>query len=422
MSEILQVIGNNDFLYNVFCGFTHLTWQSVVMIIIGAILIYLGVAKDYEPLLLVPIGFGCILANLPLTELIHVPREGFVFRDDVRDILNNFGLLPMGDDSKLVDQGILDVLYNAGIGNELFPCLLFIGIGAMTDFGPLLQNPRIMILGGAGQFGIFLTLLLALVIGYTKLEAICIAIIGACDGPTSIYITSKFNPALLGPISVAAYSYMSLVPIIQPPVMKMVTTSKERKMIMSYEMLKPVSQRTKILFPIVVTIITLLIAPSGAPLMGTLMLGNFLRECGVVGRLVKSAENEIANVTTLFLGLIVGATMNGDVFLTAKTLGIFALGFIAICGDTAFGVIGAKIMNIFSRVKVNPLIGAAGISAFPMAARVVHKIGTEANPQSYLLMHAMGVNTSGQIGSVLAASIMIAVISALQSMGVNLAI
>ncbi len=422
MSEILQVIGSYDFLHNVFCGFTHLTWQAAVMIAIGAILIYLGVAKDYEPLLLVPIGFGCILANLPLTELIHVPREGFVFRDDIHDILNNVGLLPMSEGSKLVDQGILDVLYNAGIGNELFPCLLFIGIGAMTDFGPLLQNPRIMILGGAGQFGIFLTLLLALAIGYTKLEAICIAIIGACDGPTSIYITTKFNPTLLGPISVAAYSYMSLVPIIQPPVMKMVTTWKERKMTMSYQKLKPVSQRTKVLFPIVVTIVTLLIAPSGAPLMGTLMLGNFLRECGVVGRLVKSAENEIASVTTLFLGLTVGATMNGDVFLTAKTLGIFALGFIAICSDTAFGVFGAKIMNIFSRVKVNPLIGAAGISAFPMSARVVHKVGTEANPQSYLLMHAMGVNTSGQIGSVLAASVMIAVITALQGMGVNLAL
>jgi sodium ion-translocating decarboxylase beta subunit len=413
---MLDVITNQNFLYNVLGGFTHLTWQAIVMIVIGGILLYLGVAKDYEPLLLVPIGFGCILANLPLTELIHVPRELFVFHDGVREILSSTGLLPLQEGVKLVDQGILDVLYNAGIGNELFPCLLFIGIGAMTDFGPLLQNPRILLLGGAGQFGIFLTLMLALVLGYDKMEAICIAIIGACDGPTSIYITTKFNPSLLGPISVAAYSYMSLVPIIQPPIMRLCTTKKEREMAMSYDVLKPVTQTTKTLFPVVVTIITLLIAPSGAPLMGTLMLGNFLRESKVVGKLVQSAENEIASIATLFLGLTVGSTMNGDVFLTFKTLGILALGFIAICGDTAFGVFGAKIMNIFSRVKINPLIGAAGISAFPMAARVVHKVGTEANPHTYLLMHAMGVNTGGQIGSVLAASVMIAIITTLQTM------
>jgi oxaloacetate decarboxylase beta subunit len=417
---MLDVITNQDFIYNVFGGFTHFTWQTAVMLIIGGILLYLGVVKDYEPLLLVPIGFGCILANLPLTELIHVPRDGFVFHDSVRDILANAGILSLQEGVRVVDEGILDVLYNAGVGNELFPCLLFIGIGAMTDFGPLLQNPRILLLGGAGQFGIFLTLMLALFIGYDKLEAICIAIIGACDGPTSIYITSKFNPALLGPISVAAYSYMSLVPIIQPPVMKLVTTQKEREMGMSYDVLKPVSQTTKTLFPVVVMVVTLLIAPSGAPLMGTLMLGNFLRECKVVGKLVKSAETEIASITTLFLGLTVGSTMNGDVFLTLKTLGILALGFLAICGDTAFGVLGAKIMNIFSKVKINPLIGAAGISAFPMAARVVHKVGTEANPHTYLLMHAMGVNTGGQIGSVLAASVMIAVITALQGMGIVL--
>jgi oxaloacetate decarboxylase beta subunit len=417
---ILDVITQQSFITNILGGFTHLTWQSLVMIIIGGILLYLGVAKDYEPLLLVPIGFGCILANLPLTELIHVPREGFVFHDSIRDMLHTYLNVPLPQNATLADEGILDVLYNAGIGNELFPCLLFIGIGAMTDFGPLLQNPRILLLGGAGQFGIFLTLLLALALGYHKLEAICIAIIGACDGPTSIYMTTKFNPALLGPISVAAYSYMSLVPIIQPPIMKLFTTKKEREMTMSYDVLKPVTQTTKTLFPIVVTVITLLIAPSGAPLMGTLMLGNFLRECKVVGNLVKSAENEIASISTLFLGLTVGSTMNGDVFLTLKTLGILTLGFIAICGDTAFGVIGAKIMNIFSRVKVNPLIGAAGISAFPMAARVVHKVGTEANPHTYLLMHAMGVNTGGQIGSVLAASVMIAVITALQGMGVSL--
>jgi len=422
MDAIMSVITNNVFIHNVFGGFTHFTWESGVMILLGALLIYLGAAKDYEPLLLVPIGFGCILANLPLTELIHVPREGYVFNDSVREMLGNAGLIPFVEGARVVNEGILDVLYNAGIANELFPCLLFIGIGAMTDFGPLLQNPRVMLLGGAGQFGIFLTLMLALAIGYDKLEAICIAIIGACDGPTSIFITSMFNPALLGPISVAAYSYMSLVPLIQPPVMKLCTTKKEREFIQSYEMLTPVTQRTKILFPVVVTIVTLLIAPSGGALMGTLMFGNFLRECGKVGRLVQSAENEIANIATLFLGLTVGATMTGEVFLSAKTLGIFALGFIAICGDTAFGVFGAKLMNMFSKNKINPLIGAAGISAFPMSARVVHKVGNEANPQNYLLMHAMGVNTSGQIGSVLTASVMIAVIVALQTMGVDLTI
>lgn len=422
MDAITSVITNYDFLYNVFGGFTHFTWQSAVMIAIGLALIYLGAAKDYEPLLLIPIGFGCILANLPLTHLIHVPREGYVFNHSIEQALGEAGILPFLESARVVNEGILDVLYNAGIANELFPCLLFIGIGAMTDFGPLLQNPRVMLLGGAGQFGIFLTLLLALALGYEKLDAICISIIGACDGPTSIYITSMFNPALLGPISVAAYSYMSLVPLIQPPVMKLCTTKKEREFVMSYETLTPVTQRTKILFPIVVTIVTLLIAPSGGALMGTLMFGNFLRECGAVGRLVQAAENEVANVTTLFLGLTVGATMNGDVFLSAKTLGIFALGFIAICGDTAFGVFGAKLMNLFSKNKINPLIGASGISAFPMAARVAHKVGNEANPQNYLLMHAMGVNTSGQIGSVLTASVMIAVIVALQTMGVDLSL
>ena len=420
MDTIVSVITDQEFLFNLFGGFTNFTWQSAVMIAIGAILLYLGAAKDYEPLLLVPIGFGCILTNLPLTGLIHVPREGYVFNNSIEQALGEAGIMPFLEGARVVNEGILDVLYNAGIANELFPCLLFIGIGAMTDFGPLLQNPRVMLLGGAGQFGIFMTLLLALALGYDKLDAVCISIIGACDGPTSIYITAMFNPALLGPISVAAYSYMSLVPLIQPPIMKLCTSKKEREFVMSYEGITPVTQRTKVLFPVVVTIVTLLIAPSGGALMGTLMFGNFLRECGAVGRLVQSAENEVANVTTLFLGLTVGATMVADVFLTPKTLGIFGLGFLAICADTAFGIFGAKFLNLFSKNKLNPLIGAAGISAFPMAARVAHKVGNEANPQNYLLMHAMGVNTSGQIGSVLTASVMIAIIVSLQAMGVDL--
>jgi len=369
------------FIVQVFGGIFNFGWQNLVMILLGGLLLYLAIVKEYEPLLLLPIGFGAILINLPLTGL-------------------------MGE------EGILRALYEAGIATELFPSLLFIGIGAMTDFGPLLSNPRILLLGGAGQFGIFMTLLLALGLGFDQLEAICVGIIGACDGPTSIYVTSKFAPELLGPISVAAYSYMSLVPIIQPPVMRALTTKKERSMVMGYSNLKPVSQTTKILFPIVVTIFTVLIAPMGAPLMGMLMLGNLLRESGVVSRLVKSAENELSSLITLFLGIVIGATMDGQVFLQWKTLLIYALGLVAIVGDTACGIFMAKLMNLCCKDKINPLIGAAGISAFPMAARVAHKVGSEENPQNYLLMHAMGVNTGGQIGSVLAASIMMAVVQA----------
>lgn len=371
------------FFVEVFGGIFNFGWQNMVMILIGGLLLYLGIARDYEPLLLVPIGFGAILINLPLTGL-------------------------MGD------EGILRALYNAGIATELFPCLLFIGIGAMTDFGPLLSNPRILLLGGAGQFGIFMTLLLALALGFDKLEAMSVGIIGACDGPTSIYVTSNFAPELLGPISVAAYSYMSLVPIIQPPVMRLLTTKKERIMVMSYANMKPVSQTTKVLFPIMVTIITILIAPMGAPLMGMLMLGNLLRESGVVSRLVKSSENELSSLITLFLGITIGATMDGHAFLQWKTLMIYALGLVAIVGDTAAGIFMAKLINLFSKDKINPLIGAAGISAFPMAARVAHKVGSEENKQNYLLMHAMGVNTGGQIGSVMAASIMLAVVQAMK--------
>lgn len=366
----------------VLSGFSNLTWQYAVMILIGILLVYLGIKHDFEPLLLVPIGFGCILVNLPLTGLMD-------------------------------HEGLLRYFYDAGIITEVFPCLIFLGIGAMTDFSPLLQNPRVILLGGAGQFGIFLTLLLALALGFNRLEALCVGIIGACDGPTSIYVTSKFAPQLLGPVSVAAYSYMSLVPLIQPPLMRLCTTKKERTMLMPYTERKPVSQTARIIFPVAVTIITVLIAPMGAPLMGTLMLGNFLRECGCVERLNQACQNEIANVVTLLLGLTIGATMDGEVFLTAKTLLIFVLGAIAISGDTMAGVFLAKLMNVFCKDKINPLIGSSGISAFPMAARVSHRVGQEENPDNYLIMHAMGVNTGGQIGSVLAASIMLALLKAM---------
>jgi sodium ion-translocating decarboxylase beta subunit len=359
-------------------GFTNLHWSNPVMIAVGCLLLYLGIKKDVEPLLLVPIGFGAILTNIPLADL-------------------------MGD------EGFLRTIYNMGIANELFPLLIFIGIGAMTDFGPLLENPKIFLLGAAGQFGIFLTIGLALIFGFPKLDAVAIGIIGACDGPTAIYVTSKYAPHLLGAVSVAAYSYMSLVPVIQPPIMRLLTSPKERTIKMQPTK-KPASKTVKIVFPITVTIIGGLIAPKGLPLLATIMLGNLMKECGVVSRLTHASENEIANVVTLFLGISIGATMDGKLFLNAQTLLILAFGFIAICLDTACGILFGKLMNWLTGGKVNPLIGAAGISAYPMAARVVQKEGQKYNRSNYLLMHAVGANTGGQVGSVMAAAIMLSVL------------
>ncbi|MBN1102650.1 MAG: sodium ion-translocating decarboxylase subunit beta [Deltaproteobacteria bacterium] len=360
-------------------GFLHLEWRSVVMILVGFLLLWLGIKKDCEPLLLVPIGFGCILVNIPLADLMD--KEGF-----------------------------LRVIYDMGVSNELFPLLIFVGIGAMTDFGPLLSNPSTFLLGAAGQFGIFLTLALALALGFPKLDAVSIGIIGACDGPTAIYVTSKYAPHLLGAVSVAAYSYMSLVPVIQPPIMRALTTEKERNTIMG-SMKGQVSKTTKLLFPLVITIIGGLIAPKGLPLLGTIMLGNLMKESGVVSRLTKASENEIANVVTLFLGLSIGATMAGGAFLRVQTLIILCLGFLAICLDTVCGLLLGKLLRVLSGGKINPLIGAAGISAFPMAARVVQKVGQKYNKRSYLLMHAMGANAGGQVGSVIAAAVMLSVLS-----------
>jgi len=351
---------------------------NVVMLIVGGGLLYLGVKKDVEPLLLVPIGFGCVLVNVPLSELMD-------------------------------KGGFLRTLYDSGVANELFPLLIFVGIGAMTDFGPLLENPRILLFGAAGQVGIFLTLLLALALGFPQLEAVAIAVIGACDGPTAIYVSSQYAPQLLGPISVAAYSYMALVPIIQPPIMKALTTQKERVIKMG-TVKRSVSTQTRLLFPIVVTLIGGLIAPKGLPLLGTIMLGNFMRECGVVARLTKASENEIANIVTLFLGLAIGGTMEGHAFLKPTTLAIFALGFLAICLDTVAGVLFGKVVCALTGGKVNPLIGAAGISAYPMAARVVQNQGLRYNKKNHLLMHAAGANTGGQIGSVVAAAVMLSVL------------
>jgi oxaloacetate decarboxylase beta subunit len=357
---------------------------NLVMLLIGGTLLYLGVRKGVEPLLLVPIGFGCVLVNIPFGGL---TEEG----------------------------GLLRTLYEMGVANELFPLLIFIGIGAMIDFTPLLERPALLLFGAAGQVGIFLTLLLALALGFTHAESVSIAIIGACDGPTAIYVTSQFAPHLLGAVSVAAYSYMALVPIIQPPIMRALTTQKERTVRMATPK-KTVSARTRLLFPIVVTLVGGLIAPKGLPLLGTIMLGNFMRECGVVARLTKASENEIANVVTLFLGLAIGATMEGHAFLTPQTLAIFGLGFLAICLDTVAGVLFGKTVCWATRGQVNPLIGAAGISAFPMAARVVQAQGQRYDKKNYLLMHAAGANTGGQIGSVVAAAVMLSV---LQAMGIS---
>jgi oxaloacetate decarboxylase beta subunit len=364
-------------------GFAGLHWSNPVMIGVGCLLLYLGIKKDFEPLLLVPIGFGAILVNIPHAGLME-------------------------------EEGFLRVIYNAGIANELFPLLIFIGIGAMTDFGPLLENPKIFLLGAAGQFGIFLTLALALALGFSQKDAVAIGIIGACDGPTAIYVTSKYAPHLLGAVSVAAYSYMSLVPVIQPPLMRLLT-SKEERMINMGTVKKSVSKTTKILFPLVVTVLGGLIAPKGLPLLGTIMLGNLMKESGAVTRLTKASENEIANIVTLLLGISIGATMDGRVFLKTQTLIVLALGFLAICLDTVCGVLFGKLMKVLTGGKVNPLIGAAGISAYPMAARVVQREGQKYNPKNYLLMHAVGANTGGQVGSVIAAAVMLSV---LKGMGI----
>jgi len=362
-------------------GFSALHWSNLVMIAIGAILIYLGVKKDFEPLLLVPIGFGCILVNIPLAGLME-------------------------------DEGFLRTIYNMGIQNELFPLLIFVGIGAMTDFRPVLENPYTFLLGAAGQFGIFLTLIISLALGFPYNHAVTTGIIGACDGPTVIYVASKYAKELLGPCSVAAYSYMSLVPLLQPPIMKMLTTRKEREAVMKTHK-KTVSDTTALLFPVVITIIGGLIAPMGLPLLATIMLGNFMKESGAVARLTKVSENEIANAVTLFLGLAIGGTMNGEVFVKPQTILILCLGLLAICLDTVFGVLFGKVLYYVTGGKVNPLIGAAGISAFPMSARVVQKEGQKYNKKNYLLMHAMGANAGGQVGSVMAAAVMLSVLKAM---------
>lgn len=363
-------------------GLYHLEPGQLLMIVVCLGLIYLAIRKGFEPLLLIPIGFGGLLANIPVANM----GEG---------------------------AGILHLFYEVGLPTSVFPLLIFMGVGAMTDFGPMLANPKTLLLGAAAQFGIFATLLGALALAavgmpgmeFTLREAASIAIIGGADGPTSIFVTAKLAPHLLGPIAVAAYSYMALVPLIQPPIMRALTTKEERAIVMTQ--LRHVGQAEKIVFPLMLALLVGLLLPDAAPLVGMFAFGNLLRECGVVDRLADTSRNALINIVTIALGLTVGSKLSAEAFLQMKTLGILLLGMVAFCGGTAAGVLMAKVMNMFSANKINPLIGSAGVSAVPMAARVSNKVGLEANPQNFLLMHAMGPNVAGVIGSAVAAGILL---------------
>jgi oxaloacetate decarboxylase beta subunit len=362
-------------------GILHFTWGNALMITAALILIYLAIYKEIEPVLLLPIGFGCLLANIPLAGMTAV-------------------------------EGMMAVLYDAGITTELFPLLIFVGVGAMIDFSPLLAQPRMALLGAAGQFGIFGTLILAIALGFPLNEAASIGVIGAIDGPTSIFVATKLAPEILAPIAVAAYSYMSLIPIIQPPLMKLLTTKKERLIRMEYTP-KPISRRTLAFFPIILTLVVGLLVPEATPLISMLMLGNLLKVSGVVDRLNRSAQNEIINIATLFLGLTIGATMSAESFLNLATIKILGLGLIAFVLDTVAGLLFGKLMAVLSGYKINPLIGASGISAFPMAGRLAAKVANDEDQDNFILMHAMGANTAGQLGSVIAGGILLAIVSKL---------
>ncbi|MBC8537220.1 sodium ion-translocating decarboxylase subunit beta [Feifania hominis] len=368
-------------------GILAVTWQQIVMWAVGGVLIYLAIKKDFEPALLLPMGFGAILVNLPSTGLLD-------------QIMPGIGKV----------EGFIDILFNAGIANELFPLLLFIGIGAMIDFGPLLSNPKMMFFGAAAQFGIFFTLSMASLLGFSLKDAASIAIIGAADGPTSILVSNILGSSYMGAIAVAAYSYMALVPIVQPMAIRLVTTKKERMIRMPYQP-KSVSRRARILFPIIVSVIAGLVAPASSPLVGCLMFGNLIRECGRLESLSETAQKVLANLVTLLLGFTIAARMRADQFVTVETILIMCLGLVAFVFDTIGGVLFAKIINLFSKEKINPMIGAAGISAFPMSARVVQKMGLKEDPSNHLLMHAVGANVSGQIASVIAGGLIIDIVS-----------
>ncbi|MCH5324946.1 MAG: sodium ion-translocating decarboxylase subunit beta [Eubacterium sp.] len=383
-------------------GFLAIHWEQAVMIVVSFLLMYLAIVRKFEPLLLLPIAFGMMLTNIPGSEVFH--PEFFTGPDAVANGVNYSQVLH--------DGGLLDMLY-IGVKTQIFPPLIFLGIGCMTDFGPLIANPKSLLLGAAAQAGIFITFLGACLLSFTGIDALTftfkeassIGIIGGADGPTAIFLTSKLAPQLMGSIAVAAYSYMALVPIIQPPIMKFLTTKKERSVVMGQ--LRTVSKREKIIFPIAVTVIVAFIIPDATALVGMLMLGNLFRESGVVDRLVKTASNELMNIITIMLGTVVGATATAENFLTIKTLLIVALGLIAFCMGTACGVLLGKLMYKISGGKINPLIGSAGVSAVPMAARVSQTVGAQENPSNFLLMHAMGPNVAGVIGSAVAAGVLL---------------
>ena len=394
-------------------------WKCAVMILIACVLLFLGIVKKFEPLLLVPIAIGMLVTNLPGTGMYHeiffagghIHWDLFGGAPITAEFLAEMTELGVSADvlssvsvGQTFSPGLIDILY-LGIKLGIYPCLIFMGVGAMTDFGPLIANPKSLLLGAAAQIGIFMTYVGCRLLGFTGAEAASVGIIGGADGPTAIFVTAMLAPALLGPIAVSAYSYMALVPVIQPPIMKLLTTEKERQIVM--KPLREVSKKEKIIFPVVVTIFVSLLVPSAAPLIACLMLGNLFKECGVTDRLSKTAQNELMNIVTIFLGVSVGATATGATFLSGKTLAILAMGIVAFSFGTAGGVLLAKFMNLFLKEKINPLIGSAGVSAVPMAARVSQKVGQEANPGNFLLMHAMGPNVAGVIGSAIAAGVLI---------------
>ena len=394
-------------------------WKCAVMILIACVLLFLGIVKKFEPLLLVPIAIGMLVTNLPGAGMYHeiffagghIHWDLFGGAPITAEFLAEMTELGVSADvlssvsvGQTFSPGLIDILY-LGIKLGIYPCLIFMGVGAMTDFGPLIANPKSLLLGAAAQIGIFMTYVGCRLLGFTGAEAASVGIIGGADGPTAIFVTAMLAPALLGPIAVSAYSYMALVPVIQPPIMKLLTTEKERQIVM--KPLREVSKKEKIIFPIVVTIFVSLLVPSAAPLISCLMLGNLFKECGVTDRLSKTAQNELMNIVTIFLGVSVGATATGATFLSGKTLAILAMGIVAFSFGSAGGVLLAKFMNLFLKEKINPLIGSAGVSAVPMAARVSQKVGQEANPGNFLLMHAMGPNVAGVIGSAIAAGVLI---------------
>ena len=395
MDKIIEIWKTTGF-YGLF-GNIGENWGYLVMIIVSLFLLWLGIKKQFEPLLLVGIAFGMLLSNL----------TGFIGGQELYhpELWTSFMNGEIGYGTIMHDGGLLDILY-IGVKTCLYPCLIFVGIGAMTDFGPLISNPKSLLLGAAAQIGIFITFIGAIYLGFCPEAAASIGIIGGADGPTAIYTTSKLYPDLLGPIAVAAYSYMALVPVIQPPIMKLLTTKKERSIVM--KPLREVSKTEKIIFPIAVTIFVALLVPSATPLVGCLMLGNLWKESGVCERLCKTAQNELMNIVTIFLGISVGATATAATFLKLETLKVIVLGVVAFSVATACGVLFAKLMNVFTKDKINPLIGSAGVSAVPMAARVSQKVGQKENPSNFLLMHAMGPNVAGVIGSAIAAGALIA--------------